>query len=71
MCDGNIFESDVELLSTLEEIGTYSVADCFTLGNEFCSIELGDDRFEDFVSNGGEDSLIVILTKILLLLAHF
>jgi hypothetical protein len=67
MCDGNILEGDVELLGTLEKIGSYSVADCFSLGDEFCGIELGDDRFQDFVSNGGENTLIVILTEVLLL----
>jgi hypothetical protein len=63
MCDGNILEGDVELLGTLEKIGSYSVADCFSLGDEFW----GDDRFQDFVSNGGENTLIVILTEVLLL----
>lgn len=65
MCDGDVFESNVELLGALEEVGTYSVDDCFTLCDEFCGIELGDDGFEDFVSDGWEDSLIIILTKVL------
>lgn len=43
MCDGYIFESDVEFLGTLEEIGADSVADCFSLSDEFCGIELGDN----------------------------
>lgn len=70
MRDGDIFQSDVEFLSTLEEIGTYSVADGFTLGDEFGGIELGDDRFENFVSDGWEDSLVVILTEILRLVSN-
>jgi hypothetical protein len=39
-------------LGTLEEVGSDAVADCFTLGDQFCSIELGDDGLEDFVSDG-------------------
>jgi hypothetical protein len=52
-------------LGTLEEVGSDAVADCFTLGDQFCSIELGDDRLEDFVSDGREDSFVVILTEVL------
>jgi hypothetical protein len=60
VCYGDIFEGYVEFLRTLEEVGTNAVADCFTLGNKFGGIELGDYGFEDFVANGGEDSLIVV-----------
>jgi hypothetical protein len=63
--DGNVFEGDVELLGTLEEIGADAVADGFTLGDEFCGVELGDDGFEDFVANGREDTLVVVLPKVL------
>jgi hypothetical protein len=64
--DGNVLESDVEFLGALEEIGTNAVADSLTLGDEFCSVELGDDGFEDFVTDGWEDTLVVILTKVLM-----
>lgn len=66
MCNGDIFESYVEFLSTLKEVGPDAVADCFTLGDQFCGVELGDDGFEDFVADGREDSFIVVLTKILI-----
>jgi hypothetical protein len=56
-------------LGTLEEVGSDAVADCFTLCDEFCSVELGDDGLEDFVSDGREDSFVVVLTEILPLLA--
>ena len=69
MCDRDIFQGNVKFLSTLEEVGADAVADCLTLCDQLCSIELGDDRFEDFVSNGRQDSLVVILTEILLRLA--
>lgn len=67
MSDRYILESDVEFLCTLEKIGADPVADCFTLGNELGGVELGDDGFEDFVANGGENTLVVILAKILVL----
>ena len=65
MCDGDIFECYVKFLGTLEEIGSDAVADCFTLGDQFCGVKLGNDGFEDFVADGGEDSFIVILAEVL------
>ena len=65
MCDGDILEGDVELGSTAEEILTDAVRDGFTLGNEFGGIKLGDNSLEDFVSDRGKDTLIVILTEVL------
>jgi len=56
-------------LCTLKKIGSDAVADCFTLCDEFCSIELGDDRLEDFVANGGEDSFVVVLAEVLIVLS--
>jgi hypothetical protein len=69
VCDGNVLESNVELLCTLEEIGSDSVADCFTLCDELCGIELCYDGFKDFVSDGGKNTLVVILAEVLCLLA--
>lgn len=66
MRNRDIFQGDVEFLGTLEEVRSDAVADSFTLGDQFRSIELGDDRLEDFVSNRRQDSLVVILTEILL-----
>lgn len=65
MCDGDVLEGDVELVGALEELGSDAVADGFTLGDEFCGVELCDDGFEDFVSDGGEDTLVVVETEIL------
>jgi hypothetical protein len=65
VCNGNILQSDVELLGSLEQVGTDSVADSFTLCDQLGGVELGDDSFEDFVSDGREDTLIVILAETL------
>lgn len=65
MCDGDILESDVEFLSTLQEVGADAVADGFSLSDQFGSVELGYDGFEDFVSDGWENSLVVVLAEIL------
>jgi hypothetical protein len=35
------------------------------LGDELGGVELCDDGFEDFVSDGGEDALVVVLAKVL------
>lgn len=63
--DGDVLESDVELLGTLEKVGADAVADGLTLRDELGGIELGDDGFEDFVSDGWEDTLVVILSEVL------
>jgi hypothetical protein len=70
MRNGDVFESYVELLGALEKVGSDAVADCFTLGDQFCGVELGDDGLEDFVANGRQDSFIVVLAKILVSLGQ-
>lgn len=56
----DIFKSDVEVCGALEKVGSDAVADCFTLGDEFRGVELSDNGFEDFVSDGREDTFIVV-----------
>ena len=51
MCDGDVFEGDVEFLCALEEVGPYSVRDGFSLCDEFGGVELRDDGLEDFVAD--------------------
>ena len=63
--DGDVFELDVEFAGAFEKVGADAVGDGFTLGDEFGGIELGDDGFEDFVADGGEDALVVVLAKVL------
>lgn len=65
MRDTDVLEGDVELLRAAEEVGPDAVADGFTLGDEFGGVELGDDGFEDFVSDGGQDALVVVLAEVL------
>jgi len=65
MCDGDIFEGDVEFCGAAEEIGPYPVRDGFSLCNELGGIELRYDGLEDFVTNRGEDTLVVVLTEVL------
>ena len=60
MRDGDVLEGDVELGSASEEIGAYAGGDGFSLRDQFGGVELGDDGLEDFVANGGEDTLVVI-----------
>jgi hypothetical protein len=65
VCDGDVFEGDVELVGALEEVGADAVRDGFTLGNELGSVELRNDGLEDFVTDGGEDSLVVVEAEVL------
>lgn len=60
MCDGDVLEGNVELGGALEEVGADAGADGFALGDEFGGVELGDDGFEDFVTDGGKDALVVV-----------
>jgi hypothetical protein len=65
VCDGDVFEGDVELVGALEEIGADTVRDGLTLGNELGGVKLRDDGFEDFVTDGGEDSLVIVEAEVL------
>ena len=65
MRDTDVFELDVELGGAFEEVGADAVGDGFALGDEFGGVELGDDGFEDFVADGGEDALVVVLAEVL------
>lgn len=60
--DGNVLQGDVELGGTLEKVCTDAVGDGFTLGDELGGVELGDDSLQDFVSDGREDTFVVIGT---------
>jgi hypothetical protein len=64
--DRNVLESNVEFLGAFQKIGTNTIADGLTLGDEFCGVELGDNGLKDFVTDGWEDTLVIILTKVLM-----
>jgi len=63
--DADVFEGDVEFVGAFHEVCTDAIGDCFTLGDEFCGVELGYYCFEDFVADGGEDALVVVCAEIL------
>jgi hypothetical protein len=65
VCDGDVFEGNVEFVRALQQVGADLVGDGFTLGDEFCGIELRNNGLEDFVTNGGEDTLVVVEAKVL------
>ena len=65
MGDADVFEVDVEFGSAFEEVSANAIRDGLTLGDEFGGVELGDDGFEDFVADGWEDALVVVLAEIL------
>lgn len=52
-------------MGTFEKVFANAVANGFTLGNEFGGVELSDDGFEDFITNGREDTLVIVLAKTL------
>lgn len=60
--DGDVLQGDVELGGTLEKVCTDAVGDSFTLGDELGGVELGDDSLQNFISDGGKDTLVVIGT---------
>jgi len=69
VCDRDILECDIELGRAAEKIRPYPVRNGFTLCDELCGVELGDDRLEDFVSDGWENTLVVILAEVLRVLS--
>jgi len=65
MRDGHVLQSNVEFLGALQQLSTDAIAHGLTLSDEFCRVELGDDGLEDFVSDRGEHTLVVVLTEVL------
>ena len=65
MRDGDVLERDVELGGAAEEVGADAGGDGLALRDELGGVELGDDGFEDFVADGGEDALVVVETEVL------
>lgn len=65
MRDGDVLQGDVELGGALHQVGADALRDGLALGDELGGVELRDDGLEDFVSDGGEDSLVVVLAEVL------
>ena len=60
MRNGDVFERNVELGGAFQEVRADAGGDGFPLRDQFGGVELGDDGFEDFVADGGEDALVVV-----------
>jgi hypothetical protein len=60
--DRDILQGDVELAGTLEKVGTDPVGDGLTLCDKLGGVKLGDNGLKDFVTDGGENTLVVIGT---------
>lgn len=60
--DGDVLERDVELRRPFQQVGADAVRDGFALCDQLRGVKLGDDCFEDFVADGGEDALVVVRT---------
>lgn len=56
----DVVEHDVEPGSSSREIISDQSCDIFSLRNQLTGVELGDNTFEDFVDDRGQDSLVVI-----------
>lgn len=65
MGDGDVLEGNVELGGAAGEVVLDALRDGLALSDELGGVELGDDGLEDFVSDGGEDSLIVVCAEVL------
>lgn len=63
--DGHVLEGNVELGGAAGEVAADAVGDGLALGDELGGVELGDDGLEDFVADGGEDSLVVVCAEVL------
>lgn len=63
--DGDVFESNVEFGGAARQFVADALRDSLTLGDELSSIELGNDSLKDFVTDGREDTLVVVDTEVL------
>lgn len=65
MGNGNILKGDVEFGSTTGEFVSNALGHSLSLGDEFGGVELGDNSLEDFVSDGWQNTFIVVGTEVL------
>jgi hypothetical protein len=63
--DGNILQGDVKFGGAEGQIVADTLGDSLTLGDQLGGVKLGDDGLEDFVADGGQDSLVVVDTEVL------
>eukprot|EP00128_Syssomonas_multiformis_P016046 Colp12_sorted_trinity150504_noHs@1748 len=62
--NGHIIKSNVELVGTTDQSITTALGDEVSLCDELTSIKLSHHGLEDFHTNGGEHTLIEVLTKL-------
>lgn len=65
MGDRDVLEGDVEFGGAAGEVRADAVGDGLTLSDELGGVELGDDGLEDFVADGGENTLIIVCSETL------
>ena len=63
MGNRDVLERDVKLGGALQEVGTNSSRDSFSLSDELGSIELSNYGLEDFITDGRKDTLIIVKPK--------
>lgn len=66
MCDRDVLQCNVEFLGALEEFAADAVRYLLTLCDQLGRVELRDDRLENFIADGGEDTLVVVLAEVLM-----
>lgn len=69
--DRNIIENNVEFKGAFAENITDLGGHLLSLGDKLLSVVLGDDRLEHLVGDGGQDTLVVIRTDVVVDLGQF
>lgn len=67
----NILKGNVEFCGTTGEFVSNALGHSLSLSNEFCGVELGDNSLEDFVSDGWQNTFIIVGTEVLYGLVSF
>lgn len=65
VCNRDVLEGNIELIGALQEVGADFVGDSLTLGDELSGVELRNDSLEDFVTNGRQNTFVVVETEVL------
>ena len=62
--DGNIIEDDVEFKGAFGKDFSDLLRNFLSLRDELLGVVLGDDRLEHFVGDGGQNSLVVVVSDV-------
>lgn len=71
VCDGDIVKDDIEFESAFAKDFSDLLGDFLSLRDKLLSVVLGDDRFEDFVTDGGQNTLVVVRADVVKDLGEF